>query len=62
MGARENKLGAINEAIYSLFFIKIMLRLFLDLNLMSLETNVLLMNKLEDLSKQLHGWKKSKSN
>jgi len=56
---RDNKVLALQTALDRAYFIKMLLRLFLDMNLMKLETNITLHGLLEDVTKQLHGWKKA---
>ena len=55
----EDKLKAILKSINDLFSLKMLLRLFLDLNLMKIEINVVLLEKLSGVSKQLNAWKGS---
>ena len=55
----ENKILAIQRAIDSCYFVRMIVRLFLDLSMMKLETNVLLNNDIDECAKQLAGWKKS---
>lgn len=55
----ENKILAIQRAIDSCYFVRMIVRLFLDLSIMKLETNVLLNNDIDECAKQLAGWKKS---
>ncbi len=54
-----DKILAIQMALNQAYFIKMLLRIFLDMNLMKLETNIILHGLLEDATKQLQGWKKS---
>ena len=56
---KTDKVLAIQIALDQAFFIKMLLRLFLDMNLMKLEVNVVLHALLEDVTKQLQGWKKA---
>ncbi len=55
----QDQLLAMKKALSSCYFLRTILRLFLDLNIMRLETNLLFNTKLEDLIKQLESWKKS---
>ena len=57
----SDKVLALQIALDRAYFIKMLLRLFLDMNLMKLETNITLHGLLEDVTKQLHGWKKAQS-
>ncbi len=55
----DNKVLALQIALDRAYYLKMILRLFLDLNLMKLETNLNLHGLLEEVIKQLQGWKKS---
>lgn len=55
----EDKAVVINRALGNAYFIRMALRLFLDLGLMKTETNVSLNVKIEEVLKQLSGWRKS---
>jgi hypothetical protein len=56
---KEDKSSAIQVALNHIFFIKMMLRLFLDINLIKLEVNIALNILSEEVIKQLQGWKNS---
>jgi len=55
----ENKSKSIYEALGKAYFIRMALRLFLDLGVMKAETNVNLNLKIENVLKQLSGWRKA---
>lgn len=55
----EDKVKAIQVALGKAYFIRMALRLFLDLGLMKTETNVSLNVKIEEVLKQLSGWRDS---
>lgn len=55
----EDKLKLINEALSKAYFIRMALRLYLDLGIMKTETNIFLNTKIEEVLKQLSGWRKS---
>jgi len=55
----EDKARSIYEALGKAYFIRMALRLFLDLGAMKTETNVDLNLKIENVLKQLSGWRKS---
>ncbi|NCU40046.1 hypothetical protein EOL99_04140 [Candidatus Falkowbacteria bacterium] len=55
----EDKAKIIYEALGKAYFIRMALRLFLDLGVMKVETNVLLNMKIEEVLKQLSGWRKA---
>lgn len=59
IGENENKKEAIAQALSKAYFIRMALRLFLDLGIMKSETNMILNLKIEDLISQLSSWKKS---
>jgi hypothetical protein len=55
----EDKAKTIYQALGKAYFIRMALRLFLDLGIMKTETNVDLNLKIEDVLKQLSGWRKA---
>ena len=55
----ENKRNSIQKALDSCYFVRMIIRLFLDLAIMKLETNIALNNYIDECAKQLAGWKKS---
>jgi hypothetical protein len=58
----ENKTKAISQVLNKAYFIRMTLRLLLDLGIMKVETNMTLNLKIEDLISQLSSWKKSLKN
>ena len=56
---QADKALALQTALDSCYFIRIIVRLFLDLNIMKLETNIDLNLKIDETARQLAGWKKS---
>lgn len=54
-----DRLAALQHSINDCFFIRMILRLLLDINIMKLETSIALNLLLEEVSKQLGGWRKS---
>ena len=55
----KDKSEAIAQVLGKAYFIRMTLRLFLDLGIMKSETNMILNMKIEDLISQLSSWKKS---
>jgi hypothetical protein len=55
----DNKVEAIAKVLAKAYFIRMALRLFLDLGIMKSEPNMLLNLKIEDLINQLNSWQKS---
>ena len=54
-----DKLKLIQQALDSCYVIRMITRLFLDLGVMKLETSISLNSKIEEVGRQLGGWKKS---
>lgn len=57
----DNKGLALQIALDRAYYIKMLLRLFMDMSLMKLEANITLHGLLEEVTKQLHGWKKAEN-
>ncbi len=55
----EAKARAIQKALDSCYQVRMVIRLFLDLNQMKIETNIMLNLKIEETAKQLAGWKRA---
>ncbi|MDA3803029.1 MAG: hypothetical protein PF488_04045 [Patescibacteria group bacterium] len=55
----ENKSEAIYQVLGKAYFIRMAIRLFLDLRIMKTETNMIFNLKIEDLISQLSSWRKS---
>jgi len=57
----ENKAVSLQAALASCYLIRMIIRLFLDLGQMKIETNISLNLKIEEVAKQLAGWKKAQT-
>jgi hypothetical protein len=57
----DNKVLALQTALDRAYYLKMLLRLFMDMSLMKLEVNITLHSLLEEVTKQLHGWKKAEN-
>ena len=57
----ENKGLALQIALNRAYYLKMLLRLFMDMSLMKLEVNITLHSLLEEVTKQLQGWKKAEN-
>ena len=57
----DNKIKALQLALDSCYFIRMILRLALDLALLKIETSVILNLKIDEVARQLGGWKKAQS-
>lgn len=57
----ENKLGFIQKALDSCYAVRMLTRLLLDLGAIKLETSILLNMKIEEVGRQLGGWKKAQT-
>lgn len=55
----DNKSGCIQTALDSCYAVRMIVRLLLDLGIMKLETSVALNIKIEEVARQLGGWKKA---
>ena len=58
----DNKVGSIQKAIDSCYTIRMIARLLLDLAVMPLDTSISLNLKIEEVARQLGGWKKAQLN
>lgn len=59
INTQDDKAKAIEIALARTYFLRTSFSLFLDLRVMKVETNVALNNLLEEVLKQLLGWRKS---
>ena len=57
----ENKLGLIQKALDSCYAVRMITRLLLDLGAMKLETSISINMKIEEVGRQLGGWKKAQA-
>lgn len=57
-----DKLGLIQKALDSCYTIRMIARLLLDLGVMKLETSISVNMKIEEVARQLGGWRKSLKN
>jgi len=55
----QDKAAVLQRALDGCHFVRMIVRLLLDLNLMKLETNVALNLKIDEVARQLAGWKRS---
>lgn len=54
-----DKIASIQKALDSCYAVRMMVRLLLDLGAMKLETSILVNMKIEEVGRQLGGWKKA---
>jgi hypothetical protein len=55
----ENKIASIQRALDSCYAVRMIIRLLLDLGVMKLETSISINLKIEEVARQMGGWKKS---
>lgn len=55
----SDKANSLQKALDHCFFARMIMRLLLDIGIMKLETSVALNLKIDEVAKQLSGWKKS---
>ncbi len=54
-----DKANDLQKALNQCFYLRMILRLMLDISIMKMETSVALNFKIDDVAKQLTGWRKS---
>jgi len=55
----SDKVATLQRALDDCYFIRMIIRLLLDLNIMKLETSIAINFKIDETAKQLAGWKNS---
>ena len=58
-GENAGKAKSLQKALSHCFYIRMILRLMLDISIIKLETSLILNLKIDDVAKQLNAWRKS---